>query len=280
MPPMNNRGATFGTGVTGRAVDAIALARDAHRLARPRLPDDRDALLHQARALRQLAAEVVELELPITETHAEIEAPAGQNRQRRGVLREPHRIRQRQQHQIGADAHAPRALADRGGDHQRRRCVAVSAEVMLRQPHRIEAERFGPADLFERRAIQRLERHRARRRIAEVVPESEVDVATAHRRFAVNAADEAQQRVVIRSGVFDERRMAAVRHFEQLRIRQLASSEPSDVRRHNAIVGADDDQRRRFDPRHQRALIDVRERSERRIGGRSRLQRRSASTSV
>ena len=79
-------------------VDHEVLASDADGFARPRLPQNLDAFFHQARPLRELAAEGVVLELPIAETDAEIEAAVRENRERGRVLGDPQRICERQKH--------------------------------------------------------------------------------------------------------------------------------------------------------------------------------------
>jgi len=54
-----------------------ALAGEIHRLAGPAAANDLDSLLHQAGAMRQLAAELVKFELAVTDAHAQVKAPAG-----------------------------------------------------------------------------------------------------------------------------------------------------------------------------------------------------------
>jgi hypothetical protein len=169
-------------GVLGSRRDAHpavpeALAVEIERLARPGAADQRDALFDEARTVPQLAAELAKLERAVAATDTEVEAPARQQRQRGRVLRDPDRIVQRQDHQVGSDAHAPRARAHRPRDHERRGRVAVVAEVMLRQPDRVEAEPLGLDDLVEDLGVEPLERHGPRRRVAEVVPESEVHLS-------------------------------------------------------------------------------------------------------
>ena len=212
MPPSSRRGLCSGIGVTRTSPTLKRLPSKSSALAGPGAADDRDGLLDQARALLELAAELGELELAIADADAEIEAAARQHRQRRGVLGDAHRVVQRQDHQVGADAHALGARADRGGDHQRRGRVAVIAEVMLGDPHGIEAEALGLDDLLERLRVERLERDGPGRRIAEVVPESEVDVSRHGRapRVQPSCVEEIEQHLAIPRTVLDERCVAAI----------------------------------------------------------------------
>ena len=148
-----------------------ALAREIHRLAAPGPADDFDAFLGQARAVGDLALELLELHLPIAQTDTEIEATAAEQGQGRRVLGDAHGIGDGQQHQVGAQAQGLGARRHVGADHQWRRGVAVVAKVMLRQPQGLEAHFFCRGDLRQPLGIKRLKGHAPGLWIAKVVPQ-------------------------------------------------------------------------------------------------------------
>ena len=57
-----------------------SFALEVHGLTRPTASENFDALLNQTRPVRNLAAKLIELELPIADTHAQIESPTGNER--------------------------------------------------------------------------------------------------------------------------------------------------------------------------------------------------------
>ena len=173
MPPTSRRGTLAGIGCTAtspyekrRPVKSIGSPDHARRMISTpsssrlgRLVSDRPKASNSSCA--------------VAHADAEVEAPAGEQRERGGVLGESDRVVQRQQHQVRADPHPGRALGDRGGDHERRGRVAVVDEVVLGEPHRVEAELLGGDDLVERAAVELLERDPPLLGVAEVVPEAE-----------------------------------------------------------------------------------------------------------
>ena len=57
-----------------------SFALEVHGLARPTASENFDALLDQTRSVGNLATKLVELQLPIADTHAEIESPTRNER--------------------------------------------------------------------------------------------------------------------------------------------------------------------------------------------------------
>ena len=74
------------------------------------------------------------------------------------------------------EVRSPMAAASTRGEGR----IAVFAEMVFRQPDGIETERLRPGDLIEGVAVEPFEGNRTRRRISEVVPESEIHAAFAH----------------------------------------------------------------------------------------------------
>ena len=68
--------------------------------------------------MRNLATKLIELELAVANTHAQIESPARNERQRCSILRHTNRISQRKQHQVGTQAHALSARCNRRMNHK------------------------------------------------------------------------------------------------------------------------------------------------------------------
>src|SRR5262249_24382224 len=118
-------------------------------------------------------AEPAELLDAIADADAELEAAAGKDVDRRGVLRDPHWMVERQQQDGRADADLLRAHRDRGGLDERRGRMRVLAEVMLGQPDVVVADRLGPGDLIEHLGVEALVGRLPLSGISERVPKSE-----------------------------------------------------------------------------------------------------------
>ena len=161
-----------------------ALALEVHGLTGPGATDDLDTLFDQAGPMGDLALELFELELSITNADTQVEAAAAQQRQRRGVFRDADRVGDGEQHEVGAHVHRFRTRRDVGADDEGRRGISVVAEMMLRQPAGAEAEVLGARNLVEALRIERLEGLAPWPGISKVIPETVSHlVAHAHASF-------------------------------------------------------------------------------------------------
>ena len=122
----------------------------AEAVARPREADDLECLVEARAVLRDVDLEAVELTRDRAAADAELEASAGEDVCRRGLLGAAQRMLERQQGDRGADADALRPLRDERHHHERiGEQRERAAEVQLREPRHVETELFGERDELE-----------------------------------------------------------------------------------------------------------------------------------
>ena len=92
-----------GSGADDEAVALVVAAVELDGGTRPRLAADLDQLVGAADALAAMAAEALELDVPVAEPEADHAATAGQHVEERAVLGHPDRIVQRRQGEAEAD---------------------------------------------------------------------------------------------------------------------------------------------------------------------------------
>ncbi len=188
-------------------VELVALAVVAERLARPGQLQDVDALFGERHAARNRDAEGAELVRRIPEPGAQLHPAAGDLVEDGEVLGEADRMRERQQGDIGGDAHPLRHGGGGAGDGGEAREVTVLDEVVLAEPHEVEAELVEEGELLEGLGVDVLQRVRATGRAPEVVGDTEAE----RRRHARNivlgrAAAPAAPMVTAAGDACDQRR--------------------------------------------------------------------------
>ena len=109
----------------GPRQDPHRVAAPLERLARPRLLQHLDAVLHERRPPLDVQVELLVLLGPVAGAHSEAEPPLRDEIEHREVLGEPDRVVEREEHHAHADQHALRDAGDRAAEHDRRREVAV-----------------------------------------------------------------------------------------------------------------------------------------------------------
>jgi hypothetical protein len=135
-----------------RVADGEELARVIEPLALPRLAHDRQRLVEARLALAVRNAEPVIGARAAATADAEIEAALAQMIDRRDLLRDTQRVRERQHDDGHADADARGARGhERREVHRRRLHGAPRIEVDFAEPHAVEAPR-----LARLRQLQRL----------------------------------------------------------------------------------------------------------------------------
>jgi hypothetical protein len=135
---------------------------------------DLDESLGPADPLGTRDAERVELRRPVAKSEAKLKPPAAQLVDHRGVLGEPDRVLKRREDDRSSDADRDRPRSDCGEHWEERRQVAIVSDMVLREPDGLEAKRLRPLDLLEILAVDDVVRPVPARRVAEVVPETEI----------------------------------------------------------------------------------------------------------
>ena len=130
------------------------MAAPLERLARPRLLEHLDAVLHERRPALDVEVELLVLLGPVAGAHRQAEPSLGDEVEHREVFGEPDRVVERQEDHAHADQHAFGDGGDGAAEHDRRRQVAVDRRVVLEEAHRVEAETVGPRALLERRLVE------------------------------------------------------------------------------------------------------------------------------
>ncbi len=131
-------------------LDLVVGAVIAEALLGPRPADDLERLVEASAVFRHGHAEAMELARNRASAHAELEATAGEQVRRRGLLGAAQRVVERQQGHGRPDANPACALGDHRHDHERARQQRErAAEVQLRQPRHVEAERVAERDQVE-----------------------------------------------------------------------------------------------------------------------------------
>src|SRR5439155_14555641 len=119
-------------------------------LSRPGEADDLERLVEARAVLRDVDLEAVELARDRAAADAELEASAGEDVRRRGLLVAAQRMLERQQRDRGTDADPRRPLRD-DRHHHERICEQRerAAEMQLGQPRHVEAELVRERDQLE-----------------------------------------------------------------------------------------------------------------------------------
>jgi hypothetical protein len=133
---------------------------------------------HAAEALAEWHPEGMEFLCSRPDPDRQIDAPARNVVEYREVLGDMHRIMQRQQQHVSANADALSARRDRRQERDRRRAPRVGREMVLARPYRIEAELFGQDRLIEEVAIDLVHRLRAARQLANSHADDELHAAS------------------------------------------------------------------------------------------------------
>ena len=112
-------------------------------LGGPGLLDDLDRLVEDVTAACLVDAIAGELVRLVAAPDAKIDSTPGEEIENRKVLRHPHRMVERQNHDASPEADVLRTGSQRRKGHCWRGAVAILAEVVLGWPDRIEAELLG-----------------------------------------------------------------------------------------------------------------------------------------
>jgi hypothetical protein len=136
---------------------------------------------HVAEALAERHPEGVEFLARRPDPDRQIDAPARNVVEYREVLGDTHRVVQRQQQHVSANADALSARRHRCQERDRRRAPRVGREMVLARPYRVEAELFGQFRLFEEIAVHLVHRLRAARQLANSHADDELHAALPNR---------------------------------------------------------------------------------------------------
>ena len=167
-PPTSSIGSDGGFGVT-----RTVRPRHSNGSPRPRLAHHLDVLLEQLAALPPLDAGHLELLLAVAEPGDEADAAAADQRDRRELLGESHRVVQRHQDRGDVDLDAFRAPGNRRRERHRRRHEPVVDAVVLGEHDDVEPEPVGPLALVETGLVHRGVRGRRERRHAQIEANSD-----------------------------------------------------------------------------------------------------------
>src|SRR2546428_6181028 len=108
----------------------------------PRLPQDLEALIEPRVGFLHRHAEARKLVVPIALADPEIEPAPGQEIERRGLVRQQHRVVPWQHHDSGAETQPARARSDPGQEIERGRHLTVAGEVVLHDERAVKAQRL------------------------------------------------------------------------------------------------------------------------------------------
>src|SRR5215471_9747188 len=140
--------------------------------------DDGQPFEHAAETLAEWHPEGVEFLGRRPDPDRQIDAPARNVVEYREVLGGTHRVVQRQQQHVSANADALSARRHRRQERDRRRAPRVGREMVLARPYRIEAELFGQDRFIKEVAVDLVHRLRASRELANSHADDELHAAS------------------------------------------------------------------------------------------------------